>query len=331
VSREGADARLGRLLAIVPWIAAQDGPTLDEVSRRFGVREKDLVADLNLLFMCGVHPFTPDVLIDVNIADGRVWISMADYFRRPLRLNPQEALALVSAGRTFLALPDAGPGGSLASALEKLDSALGLAGGEALDVDLAEVDPETLGRLRAAVDGRRKLHIDYYSYGRDRHSTRVVHPWRVFNQGGEWYLHAWCESVQAERHFRVDRVEALQETGETFEGAAAPPVAGGATAVYHPGPDDPLWVLDLDPPAHWIAEQYPNEAVEQREGGVLRVRLRSAGSAWMERLLLRAGPHARVLEGDRRLAAAAAARILARYRAAGPAPDPDGGGASAPS
>src|SRR5579872_3820006 len=68
MSREGADARLGRLLAIVPWIAAQDGPSLDEVSRRFGVAEKDLIADLNLLFLCGVHPFTPDVLIDVNIA-----------------------------------------------------------------------------------------------------------------------------------------------------------------------------------------------------------------------------------------------------------------------
>src|SRR5690348_10058873 len=125
MSREGADARLGRLLAIVPWIAAHDGPSLEEVSRRFGVAEKDLVTDLNLLFMCGVYPFTPDVLIDVNIADGRVWISMADYFRRPLRLNAQEALALASAGRTFLALPDADPVGPLASALDKLDGALG--------------------------------------------------------------------------------------------------------------------------------------------------------------------------------------------------------------
>ena len=315
MSREGADARLGRLLAIVPWIAAQDGPSLDEVSRRFGVAEKDLVADLNLLFMCGVYPFTPDVLIDVHIADGRVWISMADYFRRPLRLNAQEALALTSAGRTFLAIPDTGPGGPLATALEKLDTALGLASGDALDVELADVDPALLADLRGAADRHEKVRLDYYSFGRDERGQRVVHPWRVFNQGGQWYLEAWCESVTAERHFRVDRIASLEPTGESFDPPANRPRVGSGAVVYHPNPGDPVWVLDLDEPAQWIAEQYPNESVEERAGGVLRVRLRAAHSAWLERLLLRAGPHARIVEGDPGVGRAAADRLLGRYRA----------------
>ena len=315
MSREGADARLGRLLAIVPWIAAHDGPSLDEVCRRFSVSEKELLADLNLLFMCGVYPFTPDVLIDVHIADGRVWISMADYFRRPLRLNAQEALALVSAGRTFLAFPDATDGGPLASAMEKLDTMLGLASGDALEVELADVDPDMLSTLRAAAERRQKVRIEYYSYGRDQRSRRVVHPWRVFNRGGEWYLEAWCENMAAERNFRVDRIERLEPTGEEFTLPARRGPDGG-TSVYHPGPDDPLWVLDLDRPAHWIAEEYPNESVEELDQGVLRVRLRASHSAWLERLLLRAGPNCRVVEGERSLGRAAAERLLARYRAA---------------
>ena len=314
MSREGADARLGRLLAIVPWIAAHDGPSLEEVSRRFGVAEKDLLADLNLLFMCGVYPFTPDVLIDVHIADGRVWISMADYFRRPLRLNAQEALALVSAGRALLAFPDAGPADPLARALQKLDEALGLGSTDALDVDLADVDAVTLAALRSAADEHRKIRIDYYSYGRDERSTRVVHPWRVFNQEGQWYLHAWCERVESARHFRLDRIQGLEALDDRFPPPDGPARADGS-AVFHPQPDDPVWVLDLDEPAHWIAEQYPNESVEQRPGGVLRVRLRAGQPAWLERLMLRAGPDARVVEGDRSLAGAAAARILGRYRA----------------
>lgn len=317
MSREGADARLGRLLAIVPWIAAHDGPSLEEVCRRFSVTEKDLLADLNLLFMCGVYPFTPDVLIDVHIADGRVWISMADYFRRPLRLNAQEGLALLSAGRTFLAFPDAGPGGPLATALEKLDTVLGLAGGEALDVELAQVDPDVLAGLRGAAERAEKVRIDYYSYGRDRRSSRVVHPWRVFNQGGEWYLEAWCESVAAERHFRLDRIEALELTGDRFEPSRR---TSGTPTVYHPHPDDPVWVLDLDPPAHWIAEQYPNESVEERDDGVLRVTLRAQRNAWLERVLLRAGRHGRVVEGDASVGPDAAGRLLARYRASGDGP-----------
>lgn len=312
MSREGADARLARLLAIVPWVAAHDGPTVEEVCRRFGVAEKDLLADLNLLFMCGVYPFTPDVLIDVNVADGRVWISMADWFRRPLRLNAQEALALEAAGRAFLGFPDADRHGPLATALEKLDDVLGLRGGDSLGVELADVEPEVLATLRRAADEEEKVRIGYYSFGRDDHTERVVHPWRVFNTGGEWYVAGWCERVGSERTFRLDRVTSIVATGDHFDRPA-----GGRPApasVYHPDPSDPVWVLDLEPPAHWVAEQYPNESVEAVGDGVLRVRLRAGQRAWMERLLLRAGPHARVVEGDAALAPAAATRLLARYR-----------------
>ncbi|HET9077828.1 MAG TPA: WYL domain-containing protein [Acidimicrobiales bacterium] len=313
MSREPAEARLGRLLAIVPWIAAHDGPTIEEVCRRFGVGEKDLLADLNLLFMCGVYPFTPDVLIDVNIADGRVWISMADYFRRPLRLNPQEALALVSAGRAFLGVPGADPDGALATALDKLENVLGVGPGEALEVELAEIAPGVLDTLRAAVGEQRRTRIGYYSFGRDGHSTRVVHPWQVFNSAGQWYLSGWCENVSAPRTFRLDRITAIETLPDTFDTVAPEP--GRAPAPYSPDPDDARWVLELDPPAHWIAEQYPNEAVESGPGPVLRVTLRTGSRAWLERLLLRAGPDARVVEGDPSVAPAAATRILARYQA----------------
>ncbi len=57
--------------------------------------EDELLAELDLVFLCGVHPFTPDSLMDVVIEEGRVWIRYADYFDRPLRLTPAEGLALV--------------------------------------------------------------------------------------------------------------------------------------------------------------------------------------------------------------------------------------------
>jgi proteasome accessory factor C len=310
LSREAADTRLGRLLAIVPWIAARDGPTIQEVCRRFNVAEQDLLEDLNLLFLCGIYPFTPDVLVDVNIADGRVWISMADWFRRPLRLTPQEALALISAGQAFMAVPGADPEGSLATALEKLQTVLGIGPGEGLDVELADVSPGLLDRLRRASQDRHKVRIGYYSYGRDGHSERVVHPWRVFNAGGQWYLSSWCEKAVGERLFRTDRITEFEALDETFDDdvPASPP------KVFTPSKDDPLWVLDLERGAHWVAEQYPNDGVETLPGGVLRVTLRAGERAWLERLLLRAGPYARVVQGDRELSAEAARRVLGRYR-----------------
>ena len=109
MTKLSADDRLQRLLAVMPWVAGRDGPRLEEVCARFDCREDELVDDLELLFLCGLHPYTPDMLIDVDIADGRVWIRYADYFARPLRLTPAEGLALLAAGRTLLVTPGADP------------------------------------------------------------------------------------------------------------------------------------------------------------------------------------------------------------------------------
>ena len=42
------------------------GPTVEEVCRRFGLAEAELIAELDLVWCCGVHPFTPDTLIEVT-------------------------------------------------------------------------------------------------------------------------------------------------------------------------------------------------------------------------------------------------------------------------
>ena len=310
-----AGERLGRLLAVVPWIAAHDGPTVAEVCDRFDITEKDLTADLNLLFLCGVYPFTPDVLIDVTIAGGRVWITMADYFRRPLRLTSREALALVAVGRFYLRMPGGDANTRLASALAKIAGALGLGGDEAVEIDLDATPAGLLACLRDAVESRSKVDLTYYSFGRDATTRRVVHPWKVLNVAGHWYLSAWCETARAERMFRLDRILEAGATAETF-GVPAPspprPVTPGV--VYNPAVTDASWVVELAPDARWVAELYPNEEVEDLGEGRLRVRLRAAEKAWMERLLLRAGGSVAVIEGDTDLASSAARRVLRRYQ-----------------
>jgi proteasome accessory factor C len=312
VSRTAAPERLARLLAIVPWVAGREGPLVADVCRRFGVDERELLADLDLLFVCGVYPFTPDTLIEVDVADGRVWIRFADYFRAPLRLTAPEGLALVAGASALLATPGADPDGALARAVAKLSTVVGVGADDAaFDLELGAVDQPVLDAVRAAADAGRRLAIDYYSFGRDGHSSRVIHPWHVFNLHGQWYVRAWCEQATAERLFRVDRITAAAPT----EGAARPAPAGArSTSVFNGGDELGTVVLDLRPPAHWVAEQYPNEGIERLVGDVLRVRLRAANDAWLERVLLRAGRDATVVEGDGDLRPRAAGRVLERYR-----------------
>jgi proteasome accessory factor C len=273
--------------------------------------EKELVEELEMLWCCGVHPFTPDTLMDVTFEDGRVWIRYADWFDRPLRMTPEEGLALVAAGAALLAIPGSDPEGPLARGLRKLAAVLGIDADGALEVTLGAVPDGLLDALRAAVAEHRQVEIDYYVYGRDERTRRVVDPQAVFAAEGEWYLTAWCHLAQGERRFRLDRIRTLVTLDATFE----PPEQAPAPAVFDARPDDPRVTLDLTTRARWVAEQYPTESVEERPDGGLRVTLAVAEDAWLERLLLRLGPEASVVSGAEGLAATAARRVLARYGA----------------
>src|SRR6478735_3420556 len=127
-----AAERVSRILATLPYIVAHQGVTLGE---RFGLTPGQLREDLNVVFLdVGLHPFTPDVMVDVFIDDDdRVTINLGDYFRRPVRLSPEEGLTLLIAGRALLDRPGSDDP-ILDSAVAKLSGVLGPRGAEAVEV-----------------------------------------------------------------------------------------------------------------------------------------------------------------------------------------------------
>jgi proteasome accessory factor C len=320
-------ARLQRVLALVPWIAAHPGVTLDELAARFEIEREELEDDLELLPMCGLPPYTADRLIDLVVAeDGAVSVRLAEYFERPLRLTPAEGVALLTAGRALLAVPGSDPEGPLATGLAKLEHALGATG--ALAVHVADTDH--LEQLREAAEDGRQVELEYYSSARDEMTTRVVDPVRVFHAMGAWYLAAWCHRADGDRLFRIDRVRGVRPTGRRVEPASDHPAPErDADLVYRPAADDPRVTLRLDPEAAWVAESIPVESRRARRGGKADVVLAVSGAAFLERLVLSLGPRASVLgPADARAAVAdAARRVLARYERTGserPEVDPAG-------
>ena len=145
--------RLQRLLAMVPWIAAHDGPTVDEVCSRFGITPAELAADLEVIWLVGLPPYTPDALVDVVQEGDRVWIHYAEVFASAHRLTPDQAVALLTAGASVLALPGAEAEGALASGVAKLAAVLGVDADQVLDIDLGAAAPEVVTILRAGAPG----------------------------------------------------------------------------------------------------------------------------------------------------------------------------------
>jgi proteasome accessory factor C len=275
---------------MLPWVIANPGATVDEVCERFGYSPKDLIADLDLVFVCGLPGYGPGDLMVAYVEDDEVVVDMADYFARPLRLTPAEGLGLLAAGMALISSGQAPA--SLEHAVEKLGGALSPDGGELLSVDLAG-EPELVAMLRTAAAKGRVVDLVYVSLGKGETKTRSVEPWSVASTLGNWYLSAFCRSAGGERIFRVDRIRDARVTDETFVPPENPPPV---EVRYLPGEDDVRATIRLAKRAQWVAEYYPIEVVEDDADGLV-IRFSAGDVAVIARLLLRLGDAAELVEG----------------------------------
>jgi proteasome accessory factor C len=316
-------------LAVIGWLAQVGEAPIAEVSRRFGMSEQELVAELELAACCGTPPYTPDTLMEIEVSETSVRAFLPKEYGRPRPLTPAEGFAVAASARLLLAVPGSDDD-ALARALAKLDAALGSHAAVGLDVDA----PGYLGAVREATEAGRSVEIDYLSGSRDELTTRVVDPVQVITIDGHWYLDGWCYRAGDMRRFRVDRIIAVRDAPTTGSGSGPGSSdeveSSGATAtatgaprarpleeMFVPGPGAVEVHVRLGPSAQWVPESVPVRTVTRdRDGRITDVVLDVAGMAWFERLLLQLGPAARVVRPAELtgLASDAARRVLARYQ-----------------
>jgi proteasome accessory factor C len=323
--------RLERILLLVPFCVRNPGVSISEIAKRFGAPEKEILDDLNLLFVCGLPDYTPADLMEVVIEEDTVVIRMADYFARPLRLTRSEAIPLYLKAQALVNLMSGSGDGrtgvkelaSLRSALTKLGKALlPQEGGVAeltkrIKVQLESGEQKWLSLLRDAVTERRRIDLEYYTYSRDNMTRRQVDPHLVFASLGHWYFSGYCHLSKDRRMFRLDRIKSLELTDERFEAPADADAELPPPLIYVPGPDDQLVRIRVAKTiAQWIGDYLPIERSKDLKGGKVEMEFRTSAFPWLEKLLLRFGSDVEVVE-PKELAesmTAAAGRILALYK-----------------
>jgi proteasome accessory factor C len=315
VTGGGVTDRLPRLLNLVPYLLARPGIPITEAAADFGISERQLRRDLELLWMCGLPGYGPGDLVDLSFAGDTVTVTEDAGMRRPLRLTTAEATALLVALRTLGEAPGIVDTAAVRRATAKIERAVGDAGLTTVAVDLTREEEATTAAVRTALEQRRALRIRYYTAGRDAVSQRVIDPMRLLLVEGRGYLEAWCRRAEGVRLFRLDRVEDVERLDEP----AAPPPDAEPTDVsaglFRPSAEHRTAVLEVAPEARWIAEYYPVDEVVELDGaanapGTARVLLRYADPGWLVRLVLGLGGGARVLEPPE-VAAAVAERARA--------------------
>jgi proteasome accessory factor C len=313
--------RLQRLLALVPYVVSRKVVGLAETAAAFGVSERELVDDLNLLWCVELRAPDPYCPIDLSYEGGEIVVSQAESIARPLRLAVDEASALLVALRMLAEVPGLEDRSAMSRLIVKLEAAAGEAASASAQVAVQVDMPDGGGadgvaeRIGAALAAGRRVHLRYYVPQRDEATERDVDPMRLLVVEGRPYLEGWCRRAEAVRLFRLDRVLAL----EVLDVPKSPPAEAEHRDVdqglFRPSDDDARVELELSAHGRWVAENYPCESVSDLEDGRLRVVLRTPDTGWVRRLALRLGEDGRVvsppeLAADIRDTAAAA---LANY------------------
>ena len=220
--------KLRRLLFIVPYVAKHEGGVpVDKLAKLLDADRDELLADLDLLSQVGPPDGDPGEYLLVSVENGRVFVELAHRLTRPLRLTPAEGCSLLLGIR---ALRDSGIApfdSAMQSAERKLLTALGRDAGEAetLATSTVVAEPEVavarhLRELVTAARRHQRVEIEYVSASRHQAERRPLDPYGIVHHAGEWYVVGHCGKRGDVRTFRIDRVAALRQTGETFE----PPV-----------------------------------------------------------------------------------------------------------
>ncbi|URM91963.1 WYL domain-containing protein [Streptomyces sp. MRC013] len=298
-----------RMLSLVTYLRERPGAHVGDVARAFGITEAELIADLDVLPMCGTS-FRGGDLLDIDTDGERIWWHNPDDVAEPLRIAADEATALLVAARAVATLPGLREGDreALLRATAKLEAAAGEAAGASSRLSVTfESEGGVFAEVDRAVSERRRLWLRYYSPARDELTEREVDPIRLFAVG-HTYMEAWCRLSEARRTFRLDRVAEIRILDEP----SAPPeieLRDLSEGLVQPSADDPEVVVEVGPGGRWVAEYYPHDSAEELPDGGLRITLRTPDPASLRRLALRLGRDGRIVSPE---ALAESARRAAR-------------------
>ena len=293
---ETASAQLTRIVALVAELSRREAAgepalTLAEVAAGNGTTVEQLQRDIRTLTQASDEP-AAEWLQSLSIwqEGDRLEVSSLGPFRRPLRLTPDELLALQvglateeeasSLSRELAAVVQGSAPGASAYGVGTVSGA-----GEAAVADLA----------RRAMDERRLLSILYAGEKDRAGAARSIEPHQIVFAEGRVYVVAWCRKSAGWRNFRADRVLDAMLERETFEPRAGFTPFTEGEQVFRADADavDEVAVRFSPEVARWLEERHPS--AERLADGSAVVTFTVADPAWLVRHVLQYGPDAEVL------------------------------------
>ena len=172
-----SSSQVPRLLALVPYLQAHPDADLEATASVFDVTPRQLVADLKVLWFCGLPGGAPGDLIEVDmdaLESGTIRLTNAEFLARPHRFTPEEAMSLVVALAALEEMADAELGPAVRSARAKLEGAVG-GGTDKVAIAVSAGQESIRGQLADAIAAGVAVRLTYHGASRGVATTPVGH------------------------------------------------------------------------------------------------------------------------------------------------------------
>lgn len=218
-----AEGHLPRLLHLVRTLEKRGELPLTELASILGTSEREVAEDVHLLSTCGIPPYSPADLFEIELAGDRVRLGRRLLSLPRFQLSAEEVAGLRLAAR--LAEGEGwGESRALRRAVAKLEAVLlpeerergrrlarriGIGG-------MLQPVARHLTALERAVRERLEVEMTYYSESSEKLSRRRVRPYRLVASPDARYVIGYDPGRRGIRTFRVDRIQRLKVTAKSF-------------------------------------------------------------------------------------------------------------------
>jgi predicted DNA-binding transcriptional regulator YafY len=320
--------QLGRQWQIIQHlIQARDGLGAAELARRLGCHVRTIYRDLEALQVGGFPVYNDQ-------RDGRNRWALLDTSQDqvPIPLSPRELFALYFSKSLLTPLKSTFFYDALETFFKKIRATLKPPQLAYLD-DISRTiqtgfepyrdygaNRAALELITAAAMQKRCVRIDYTAMGRKTRSQRVVAPYKIWHFRGSIYLVGFCHLRQDVRIFALNRIHAVEKTGESFEVPESFDITafmGGGCGVFA-GKPVRLRIWFAEKIAGYIEERtwHPGQIIRRNPDGSIVYEATTALTAETRAWVLGWGAGARVL-APKRFAddlQSEAVQMVARYR-----------------
>lgn len=206
--------RADRLFQVIQLLRRRPVVTAAVIARELEVSERTVYRDIRDLVISGV-PIDGEAGVGYTLRRG--------FDLPPLMFTAPEIEAMVLGVRVVTSWGDASLARAAGDALARVEAALP----DWLKAKMAATPlyapgfhvPQqvmtALSTIRAAIDERQKIRLDYTD-ANGASTDRVVRPLGLFFWGSGWSMAGWCELRTGFRNFRLDRMATIDVLDERY-------------------------------------------------------------------------------------------------------------------